>query len=64
MRMMNKVSSSKSDVDKLPYSYKVEAIKAYAQEFDGWTSLEIPEISCAFKESMLIHFRQIQVQTV
>lgn len=26
----------------LPYSYKEEAIKAYAQEYDDWTSLEIP----------------------
>ena len=27
---------------KLPYSYKEEAIKAYAQEYDSWTSIEIP----------------------
>ena len=28
---------------KLPYSYKVEAIKAYAQEYDDWSSIKIPK---------------------
>lgn len=28
---------------KLPYSYKEEAIKAYAKEYDGWMSKKVPD---------------------
>lgn len=41
----------------LPCSYQEAAIKAYAQEFDSWTSTKIPSKLPVHLKSMRIHFR-------